>query len=220
MPKPFQLLMPVPVPVPVPVPLSCLPVPLQHNRYVVAHHRAKYMGEPFREHNNRTALREATVHAVACAKSRVGISTEGASGRQVSAVYVASDAALVLEAARDAYPNPDSTGSRDGDDPNGNAVPVWTNLDPQPYVRNDHSTAPTNHTILAVDPPHLNFAHPETLSAFDTIFVDLFLMSYSNCVVYGAGGFGRWGSLVSFRPWCGTAFTAGKGVLLPCEPYD
>jgi hypothetical protein len=55
-----------------------------------------------------------------------------------------------------------------------------------------------------VDPPHLkNFAKLDDPSGFYGIFVDLFLMSYSYCFIYGAGGFRRFGALVSFHPHCG-----------------
>jgi len=66
----------------------------------------------------------------------------------------------------------------------------------------------------------LNFAERDDVSAFYVIFVDLFLMSYASCVVYGAGGFGRMGSLVSYRPFCGMPYTVNHGVLQQCSPYD
>lgn len=237
---------------------SWLPNPLRHNRYVVAHYRAKYPGEPYRETQNRTVLRETTIYAVECAKTRIGVVDAGvrrkettsspttsarsssSSSREVSAVYVASDTALVVEAARDAYPNLHNTGSKNaGTNSNANddaSVKVWTYLDLQTYDDdadsnskgstgndngNDGETIKTKNSIpLAEDPPHLNFAQPDDVSTFYSIFVDFFLMSYSNCVVHGAGGFGRMGSLVSYRPWCGIAFTAQQGVLQHCDPYD
>ncbi len=61
------------------------------------------------------------------------------------------------------------------------------------------------------DPPHLNFAKEDDPSAFFSIFVDLFIMSQSRCVAFGAGGFGRFGSLVSFNTSCQvTHSTRGK----------
>jgi hypothetical protein len=48
----------------------------------------------------------------------------------------------------------------------------------------------------------LNFAKKEDPSAFFGIFVDLIVMSQSRCVSFGAGGFGRFGSLVSFNASC------------------
>ena len=80
---------------------SWLPVPLQRNQYAVAHYRAKYPMEPYRETWNRTILRETTIHAVECAKSRVSnskvrhdpqnMSSTATVTKGVSAVYVASD---------------------------------------------------------------------------------------------------------------------------------
>ena len=80
---------------------SWLPVPLQRNRYAVAHYRAKYPGEPYRETQNRTILREITIHAVECAKSRASgarllknprnTSSSTTLAKGVSAVYFASD---------------------------------------------------------------------------------------------------------------------------------
>ena len=106
------------------------------------------------------------------------------------------------------------------------SINVWTYLDLQSY---DMDTKSTNKSIgmmktkptitLAEDPPHLNFAKPDHVSGFYVIFVDLFLMSYANCVVYGAGGFGRMGSLVSYRPLCGIAYTVNNGKLQYCNSY-
>jgi hypothetical protein len=80
---------------------SWLPVPLQRNQYAVAHYRAKYPREPYRETWNRTILRETTIHAVECVKSRVSsskvlnnsqnMSSTATSAKGVFAVYVASD---------------------------------------------------------------------------------------------------------------------------------
>ena len=80
---------------------SWLPVPLQRNQYAVAHYRAKYPKEPYRETQNRTVLRETTIHAVECAKSRVSstimpkssnvMNSTATIAGGVSAVYVASD---------------------------------------------------------------------------------------------------------------------------------
>merc|ERR1711935_209826 len=89
---------------------SWLPVPLQRNRYAVAHYRAKYPGEPYRETQNRTILRETTIHAVECAKSRASgarllknprnTSSSTTLAKGVSAIYFVSDTALAVEAAR------------------------------------------------------------------------------------------------------------------------
>jgi len=222
-----------------------LPVPLQRNQYAVAHYRAKFPQEPYRETQNRTLLRETTIHAVECAKSRVSngstllarnnppnrSSTAAALAKEVFAVYVASDTALAVEAVRDTYHNNhDSSLSEEGSDLT-NSFHVWTYLDLQSYdtdttnTSSSHGTTgsgtlQTKYTIpLAEDPPHLNFAKRDDVSGFYSIFVDLFLMSYANCVVYGAGGFGRMGSLVSYRPWCGMPYTVHHGVLQQCNPY-
>mmetsp|Transcript_25939 Transcript_25939/g.53283 ORF Transcript_25939/g.53283 Transcript_25939/m.53283 type:complete len:241 (+) Transcript_25939:188-910(+) len=219
------------------VPPSWLPVPLQRNRYVVAHYRAKYPREPYRETQNRTVLRETTIHAVECAKSRVsnsvkpniprGTSSMKTTAGEVSAIYVASDTALVVETARDAFPNRNVDPTETGGDPK-NPMNIWTYLHLQTYdIENNHSVSDSNggstktksSITLAEDPPHLNFAKRDDVSAFYVIFVDLFLMSYASCVVYGAGGFGRMGSLVSHRPWCGIPFTVDNGVLQHCNPY-
>ena len=63
---------------------SWLPVPLQRNQYAVAQFRASYPKEPYRVTQNRTILRETSIHAVECAKSRVG-------GSKLSNIYVTSD---------------------------------------------------------------------------------------------------------------------------------
>ena len=132
--------------------------------------------------------------------------------------------ALVVEAVRDKYRDENARPS-EGD--TMHSFNVWTNLDLITYDTDasggneDGVTKKTKPTItLAEDPPHLNFATPDDVSAFYVIFVDLFLMSYANCVVHGAGGFGRLGSLVSYRPFCGTAFSVQGGKLKDCVPFD
>lgn len=65
------------------------------------------------------------------------------------------------------------------------------------------------------DPPHLNFARKENAAEFFSIFADLFIMSQSRCVAYGAGGFGLFGSLASFNASCKIAHSR-QGVLNNC----
>ena len=131
-----------------------------------------------------------------------------------------------MEAVQDLYRD-DNARASEGDTGSTTSVKVWTNLDLISYdmdatgVDEDGTATKTKPTIaLAEDPPHLNFAKPDDVSAFYIVFVDLFLMSYANCVVYGAGGFGRLGSLVSYRPFCGTAFSVDRGKLKDCVPFD
>jgi hypothetical protein len=189
-----------------------LPIRMQPNKYVVAHYRAKYPGEPYRQTWNVSILEQTVLHAVNCATQR------GPS--DLATVYVATDTALALQAVYNQYPLPTSINHN---------FHVWTNLHLQPLddsgviIQNTTTTTTTTITTAAVpfaaDPPHLNFAKLDDPSGFYGIFVDLFIMSYSYCVVYGAGGFGRFGSLVSFHPRCGTAFTNPKGGLQPqCSP--
>jgi len=182
-----------------------LPMKLQPNRYMAAHYRAKFPGEPYRETWNVTILEKTALHAVECARSRAP---------SLSDIYVASDTALAIEAVHSVYSAQSETTRQSPRQDGNNWVNVWTYLDVQEYEgekTKDH---------LAVDPPHLNFAQLEDPSGFYGIFVDLFLMSYSFCVVYGAGGFGRFGSLVSFQPWCGIPFTRQNGVLQDCPQHD
>jgi hypothetical protein len=183
-----------------------LPVRMQPNGYVVAHYRAKYPGEPYRQTWNVSILEKTVLHAVNCAAQR------GPSN--LATVFVASDTALALQAV---YNNNQYHLQR------YNNLHVWTYLHLQSLNAGENSDAhgaSINTTLIpfAVDPPHLNFAKLDNPSGFYGIFVDLFLMSYSYCVVYGAGGFGRFGSLVSFHPWCGTSFTHQNGVLQQCRP--
>jgi hypothetical protein len=65
------------------------------------------------------------------------------------------------------------------------------------------------------DPPHLNFASKENPAEFFSIFADLFIMSQSRCVAFGAGGFGRFGSLASFNSSCAVAYSR-QGILNDC----
>jgi hypothetical protein len=185
-----------------------LPVRMQLNGYMVAHYRAKYPREPYRETWNVSVLEHTAIHAVDCARNR--------SSSKADAVYFASDTALAVQAIYKQY------SLHEPHNPNGSSddIYVWSylNLQYSDVTQNEGETP--NATIpFATDPPHLNFANLNDPSGFYGIFVDLFLMSYSTCVVYGAGGFGRFGSLVSFQPKCGSAFTKQGGVLQQCERY-
>jgi hypothetical protein len=69
------------------------------------------------------------------------------------------------------------------------------------------------------DPLHMDYAQEADPSAYYNIFADLFIMSQSRCVAYGAGGFGRFGSLSSFDPSCNAQHTGqSKGRILKCAP--
>ena len=112
--------------------------------------------------------------------------------------------ALVVEAVRDAYQEQNAKSPKENAS-SLDSINVWTYLDLRSREhRNqsdngDVSIMKTKYTTtLAEDPPHLNFAEPDDVSAFFLIFVDLFLMSYARCVVYGAGGFGRMGVSLDF----------------------
>jgi hypothetical protein len=191
-----------------------LPIKLQPNRYMVAHYRAKFPGEPYRETWNVTILEKTALHAANCARSRGA----GLSSPSLSAIYVASDTALAIDAINKHYNNNSSSSSGNNVDIN-----VWTYLNLRPKIPREQHTAvttTTTTTAFAVDPPHLNFAKLDDASGFYGIFVDLFLMSYSYCVVYGAGGFGRFGNLVSFHPRCGVPFTRQNGRLQQCPRYS
>eukprot|EP00531_Pseudo-nitzschia_arenysensis_P007893 CAMPEP_0116157434 /NCGR_PEP_ID=MMETSP0329-20121206/23342_1 /TAXON_ID=697910 /ORGANISM="Pseudo-nitzschia arenysensis, Strain B593" /LENGTH=253 /DNA_ID=CAMNT_0003654541 /DNA_START=148 /DNA_END=906 /DNA_ORIENTATION=- len=96
---------------------SWLPVPLKRNNYAAVQFRASYPGEPWRERKNQTLLRETTVHAIECVKSRVS-----PNNTEISAVYFASDTALAVEAAQDSYR-----------EQNSKPVHVWTSLDLETY---------------------------------------------------------------------------------------
>ena len=128
---------------------------------------------------NRTILEETVANAIQCASSL-------APGLPV---YVASDTVLSLQAAhRYAASNHHN----------------HTNNRPRvvSHYRGGDSTSSSSPWLPAEDPPHLNFAQREDPSAFYSIFVDLLIMSQSRCVSFGAGGFGRFGSLVSFNVSC------------------
>jgi hypothetical protein len=187
-------------------PVQSLPVRMQQNGYVVAHYRAKYPGEPYRQTWNVSLLEQTVLHAVNCAVRR------GPS--DLATVYVASDTALALQAVYSKYQLQSM-----------NNFHVWTYLHLQPVdtEKKVHALGTVKNTStvpFASDPPHLNFAKLDDPFGFYGIFVDLFLMSYSYCVVYGAGGFGRFGALVSYHPKCGTSFTSQNGVLQQCSSFS
>lgn len=163
------------------------------NQFVTAHIRAKYPGEPYRETWNVTLLQRTVENAIDCASSLV-------SGKGLP-VYVASDTLVSLQAAQ-AY-GKSSTPYR-----------VVSHLD-VPTSDESSSNFQVQKKLPHQDPPHLNFAKEEDPSAFFSIFADLFIMSQSRCVAVGAGGFGRFGSLVSFNATCHIAHST-KGKLNSC----
>ena len=141
---------------------------------MVAHYRSKYPGEPYLESGkNGTILQAFCRNAIDCASSL-------APGLPV---YVAADTAASLLAAQ-----------------------TYSMVSKHRIVsRLDASSNSSNNLSMiaaAEDPPHLNFAQRDTPDAFYSIFVDLWIMAQSKCVAFGAGGFGRFGSLVSFNASC------------------
>ncbi|KAG7363154.1 hypothetical protein IV203_026514 [Nitzschia inconspicua] len=191
--------------------VESLPVRLKLNNYMVAHYRAKYPGEPYRETWNTSTLEQTARHAVECAMHR---------SPSLGTVYFASDTALATQMVYSEF----TLHGQQRNEQRDTSHYVWSylNLEEQGKGKDGEASqrGDDNATIpFAIDPPHLNFAKLEEPSGFYGIFVDLFLMSYSTCVVYGAGGFGRFGSLVSFNPKCGMPFTKQKGVLQECQPY-
>ena len=165
---------------------------MKRNRYAVAHYRAQYPKEPYlRSKKNQTLLKETAIHAVECAKSRAGSAT---SSTGASAVYLLSDTGLALQTIHEnrtigiTY-NLKSLNST-------SKIPIWTSLD----LQTEHS--PPNFTgSIVEDPHHLNNGNPDDHSGFYSTFVHLFLMSYANCVLHGAGVFGKLGILRHGVAW-------------------
>jgi hypothetical protein len=175
------------------------------NQFVVAHYRAKYPGEPYRKTGNVTSLEERARNAVHCASSL-------APGLPV---YMASDSVAALETAQRYAAAFAAAAPEEQPQPN---IRIVSHLDLPTPPSSSSSSLTKNHSntssVVDVDnsplvtppnkedPAHLNFAKKEDPSAFFGIFVDLIVMSQSRCVSFGAGGFGRFGSLVSFNASC------------------
>jgi hypothetical protein len=180
------------------------------NQYTVAHYRAKYPNEPYLESGkNASILEETIVNAVHCAAA-AGRGTSSALSSSSSSspvtVYVASDTALALELAQRYFSND-----------NNNTIRVVSHLNllsPTTTTTYNHSSSSSGGGVLE-DPPHLNFAQKQNPDAFFSIFIDLWAMSQSRCVSFGAGGFGRFGSLVSHNMSCRVAHSI-KGQLQTC----
>ena len=160
------------------------------NQYVVAHYRAKYPGEPYRESWDLSVLESTAINAVHCASSLA----------PSLPVYVASDAVASLQVIQ-RYTKQHKL----------NRPSVVTHLDVSRTTSNGKVTL-----LPEEDPPHLNFDAHARPSGFYSIFVDLLIMHQSRCVSYGAGGFGRFGSLLSFNASCGMAHTI-RGRLVSCK---
>ena len=169
------------------------------NKYVVAHCRAKYPKEPYLESNkNLTILKETMVNAIECAIKTEKRSMVDTGVPSSTVVYVASDTVLAIELAQEYY--------------NSSNIRIVSHLDilsPSP-AQQEPQAAEINE-----DPPHLNFANKTTAEAFYSIFVDLWAMSQCSCVSFGAGGFGRFGSLVSYNMSCRIPHSI-KGELQQC----
>ena len=74
-------------------------------------------------------------------------------------------------------------------------------------------TRPTK-TNQQQQPLHLDKGASSNASFYYDTFVDLYLLSMSQCLVYSKGGFGKWGSLLSFNHSCSYRFlssTQAKG---------
>jgi hypothetical protein len=55
-------------------------------------------------------------------------------------------------------------------------------------------------------PLHLDKGASSDASSYYDTFVDLYLLSMSQCLVYSKGGYGKWGSLLGFNYSCGYRF--------------
>jgi hypothetical protein len=66
-------------------------------------------------------------------------------------------------------------------------------------------TRPTNNKRQQ-QPLHLDKGQSSNASSYYDTFVDLYLLTMSQCLVYSKGGFGKWGSLLSFNYSCGYRF--------------
>jgi len=111
-----------------------------------------------------------------------------------TSVYMASDTLLALRAAQ-------TYGRKQN-------IRVVTHLDARKEV------------LPHEDPLHLNFGGHKNKTteegAFSAIFVDMLLLSQSACVSFGAGGFGRFGSLISWNASCRMAHS-NRGKMNLCK---
>jgi hypothetical protein len=167
---------------------------LRSDEFVAVHYRAGYPKEPYRLTRNETILKETTLYAIQCARSRVPYH---------STIYFLSDTARALELVEKEYNSP-TTSSRN-DNTRTNDITIRTPL----------STNLTSNTR----PNHLNFAETSDPSQFYDVFVDLFIMSHAHCVVYGSGGFSMFGAYISHHSHCGTQHSK-LGKFYKCKGYE
>ena len=106
-------------------------------------------------------------------------------------VYFASDMSFAVDSAH-AYGNL-------------HGLPI-VSLDFDPDVGN------TNPIHLDKDPDWKN----RSASAYDSTFVDLYLLAESRCVAYSNGGYGLFGSLLSHEPDCRMRFFKGRKKIKRC----
>lgn len=161
---------------------------LRPTEYVSAHYRARYPREPYERTKNVTILQETARHAIHCALSTVGSTSD---------IYLASDTLLTLQTVQQSYfPSKHNNTSK----LNSNRVVSF--LDTGLLSSNE-------------DPAHLQFSKSNLPSSFYPLFVDLWIMSQSRCVSYGAGGFGQFASWISHNVSCGKLHSK-KGRMEHC----
>jgi len=172
---------------------------LTPNEYTVAHYRSTYPGEPYRETKNVTILRDTMWNAINC-------------GLQLNPgypVYAAADTVLALQMAETYNYTEQRHAQRQSS--NNAEVRVVSHLHATQYLDSSKVTV-----LPREDPLHLNFAKPNDASGFYSIFLDIYVMANSRCVTFGAGGFGRFGSLLSFNASCRSVHSR-QGVVQHCD---
>jgi hypothetical protein len=87
--------------------------------------------------------------------------------------------------------------------------PMTTNQNPLHLEKNfPRHTKPTNHT-------NVDFGNAD---AFHDTFVDMYSLAMSQCVAYQAGGFGRWGRMMSYDSSCYYFLKPGQPEICPPPP--
>lgn len=99
------------------------------------------------------------------------------------------------------------------------AAKSYARMHSLPITVSDDALLLNNSSRLAANPIHLD-KDPDWRtrdpSVYDSTFVDLYMMAQSRCVAYSNGGYGTFGSLLSYDADCSIRFFKGRHKIKRC----
>ena len=98
------------------------------------------------------------------------------------------------------------------------AAQVYADMHHLPVAIPKHGGASSGRIIT--DPIHFDKDQgwkTRDVTAYDSTFVDLYMLAESRCVAYSNGGYGTFGSLLSYDPDCKMRFFKGSKQVMHCS---